>query len=91
MANQMTFTSDCMRNFCTVTALADFDVAQVTQKTTHLGMTINMLPCAGNSDGRNCLYVAWGDISATNGKGSKDCTNDTAYNCASTCVIMEAC
>ena len=78
-----------MRNFCSATTLADFDVAQVTQKAAHLGITVNMLPCAGNNDGRNCLYMAWGDTSATDGTGAKDCTNGTAYNSASTCVIME--
>ena len=88
-ANQTNFATDCNANTCSATALADFDVAQVTAKANALGMTINMLSCAGNSDGRNCLYVAWGDTSATDGTGTGDCTNGTSYNGASTCVIME--
>ncbi|MCJ8161401.1 type IV pilus modification protein PilV [Acinetobacter zhairhuonensis] len=93
--NQAGFTINCMTATCTAANLADFDVAQVTQKASNLGMTVNMLPCVENQDGRNCLYVAWGDTSATNGNGSGDCTKGTSYNNGSvgnrpsTCVIME--
>ena len=88
-ANQVEYSTNCMTNTCSAADLADFDVSQVTGKAAALGMTVNMLSCAGNSDGRNCLYVAWGDTSATDGTGTGDCTNSTAYNPASTCVIME--
>ncbi|QDK96501.1 type IV pilus modification protein PilV [Acinetobacter tandoii] len=88
-ANQTNFATNCTANTCSADDLADFDVAQVTEKANALGMTMNMLSCAGNSDGRNCLYVAWGDTSATDGTGTGDCTNGTSYNGASTCVIME--
>lgn len=87
--NQTSFATNCITDSCSAADLADFDVAQVTQKAAALGMTVNMLSCAGNSDGRNCLYVAWGDTSATDGTATGDCTNGTAYNEASTCVIME--
>lgn len=93
--NQAGFIKNCITTTCTAENLADFDVAQVTQKALDLGMTVNMLPCEGNNDGRNCIYVAWGDTSATNGTGSGDCTNGTSYNNGSvgnrpsTCVIME--
>lgn len=82
-------TVDCIANVCTATNLANFDVKQVKKKASEIGMTMNMLPCAGNNDGRNCLYMAWGDTSATDGTGAKDCTNGAAYHSASTCVIME--
>ena len=93
-SNQETFATNCITNVCSASALADFDVSQVVNKASSLGMTINMLPCSGNNDGRNCIYVAWGDTSATNNAasdpvGSGDCTYGTAYNPASTCVIME--
>jgi type IV pilus assembly protein PilV len=88
-ANQFAYNTNCITTACSAADLADFDVAQVTQKASVLGMTVNMLSCAGNSDGRNCLYVAWGDTSATDGTGTGDCTNGTSYNGASTCVIME--
>jgi type IV pilus assembly protein PilV len=87
--NQVAYNTNCMTSACSAADLADFDVSQVTGKAADLGMTVNMLSCAGNSDGRNCLYVAWGDTSATDGTGTGDCTNGTSYNGASTCVIME--
>lgn len=86
---QPTFETNCITNFCSAAHLADFDVAQVTQKAADLEMTVNMLPCAENNDGRNCLYVAWGDTSATDGATTGNCTNGVTYNGASTCVIME--
>lgn len=87
--DQLNFATDCVSNNCTAADLADFDVSQVAAKAATLGMTINMLTCAGNSNGRNCIYVAWGDTSATNGTGTGDCTNGSTYNSASTCLIME--
>lgn len=88
-ANQVAYNTNCMTNACSTADLADFDVSQVTGKAADLGMTVNILSCAGNNDGRNCLYVAWGDTSVTDGTGSGDCTNGTSYNPSSTCVIME--
>jgi len=80
---------NCFTENCTTAELADFDVAQVATRTRSVGMTMNVIECQGNSDGRNCVYVAWGDTSATDGTGEGDCTNSTAYNPASTCLIME--
>ena len=88
-ANQTNYTTNCMTSACSATAMADFDVSQVVSKASALGMTMNMRTCSGNSDGRNCIYVAWGDTSATDGTGAGDCTNGTAYLSTSTCVIME--
>lgn len=88
-------TVDCIGDVCTVTELADFDVKQVKEKASNLGMTVNMLSCAGNRDERNCIYVAWGDtqaddaIAASDPDGSNYCTKGTAYLSTSTCVIME--
>lgn len=89
VANQAAAASDCMADSCSAAEMADFDVSQVTAKAAILGMTMNMRTCSGNADGRNCIYVAWGDTSATDGTGSGDCTNGTAYQSTSTCVIME--
>ena len=85
----------CLTNACTATEWADFDVSEVTNRAASLGMTVNMMTCSGNSDGRNCIYVAWGDTSATNDAASEpsassgDCTRGTSYVNGSTCVIME--
>jgi type IV pilus assembly protein PilV len=88
-ANQKAAAVDCVTTACSAANLADFDVAQVVNKAEVLGMSMNMRTCSGNSDGRNCIYVAWGDTSATDGTGTGDCTNGTAYQSTSTCVIME--
>lgn len=86
---QKTSSKDCFTDNCTTTELAEFDVAQVVARARSVGMTMNVITCQGNSDGRNCVYIAWGDTSATNGSGTGDCTNSTAYNPTSTCLIME--
>ncbi len=86
---QTASTRNCFTENCTTAELADFDVAQVATRIRSVGMTINVIECQGNNDGRNCVYVAWGDTSATNGTGEGDCTNSTAYNPVSTCLIME--
>lgn len=87
--NQAAASKNCMTAKCKADELADFDVSQVIAKADSLGMSMNMRTCSGNNDGRNCLYVAWGDTSATDGTGAGDCTNGTAYQASSTCVIME--
>jgi type IV pilus assembly protein PilV len=87
--NQKISQKNCSTSNCTSTELADFDVSQVAKNADALGMTINMMTCKGNNNGRNCIYVAWADTSATDGDGVTDCTNGTSYNTASTCLIME--
>lgn len=86
---QKTSTKNCFTTNCSTSELADFDVAQVATRARSVGMTMNVIPCQGNSDGRSCVYIAWGDTSATNGTGTGDCTNSTSYNPTSTCLIME--
>lgn len=89
-ANQKAYKTNCFTSTCSETDFADFDVAQVTNRAASFGMTMNIMNCQGNNNNRSCVYVAWGDSSATNGTGTGDCTNGNAYNPASTCVIMEA-
>lgn len=87
-ANQ-TSTMDCLNNFCSAAELADYDVNQVVQKARSMGMTMNYMTCQNTDSERKCVYVAWGDTSATNGTNPEDCTSGTSYNPNSTCVIME--
>lgn len=86
--NQKTFKTNCVTTNCNDTELADFDVAQVVTKAAAFGMTMNIMDCQ-NTNNRSCIYVAWGNSSATDGAGTGDCTNGTSYNPASTCIIME--
>lgn len=88
-ANQANFAANCLTVFCSADNLADFDVSQVTTRASTLGMTVNMRTCNGNNNDRNCIYVAWGDTSATDGTGTVDCTNGTTYTSSSTCIVME--
>ncbi|ENX33186.1 type IV pilus modification protein PilV [Acinetobacter colistiniresistens] len=87
---QKTSTKKCIGSVvCTDAELADFDIAQVTTRAATFGMTMNIMNCQ-NTNNRQCIYVAWGESSATNGTGTGDCTNGNTYNPTSTCVIMEA-
>lgn len=90
-ANQSISTKNCFTANCTISELADFDVSQVTIRAKSVGMAVNLVTCPGNSDGRNCVYVAWGDTAPLNGEtnGEGNCTTNTAYDPISTCLIME--
>ncbi|KAF1019519.1 MAG: hypothetical protein GAK29_03889 [Acinetobacter bereziniae] len=88
-SNQKTYKTNCLTTSCSDTDLADFDVSQVTNRAAVFGMTMNIMNCQNTND-RSCIYVAWGDSSATDGSSSGDCTNGNAYNANSTCIIMES-
>lgn len=90
-SKQFTSLANCFTENCTSAKLADFDVAQITIKVRAAGMTMNYLPCQGNNDGRECIYVAWGETAPTNGDAGSagNCTRGTAYDPSSTCLIME--
>lgn len=87
-SKQKSFKTNCITTNCKDADLADFDVSEVTMKAASLGMTMNIMECQ-NTNNRQCIYVAWGDSSATDGTGAGDCTNGNAYVQTSTCVIME--
>lgn len=88
-------TVDCGDKTCDATQMAQYDYTQVENRATELGMQIAVLPCIGSTLARSCVYVAWGDTTATNGSdddpsdGSMDCTNRTAYHPKAQCIIME--
>lgn len=88
---QISSSEDCTTTDCSAAEMAEFDVAQVVTKAHGIGMSINLIDCQGNSDGRNCIYVAWGDTAPTNGTqdGEGNCTTSTSYDPSSTCLIME--
>ncbi|MEQ1159696.1 type IV pilus modification protein PilV [Acinetobacter calcoaceticus] len=87
-SKQKDFVKNCFQDNCSDTDLADFDVAQVIKSASSFGMTMNMVACP-KTNNRQCIYIAWGDTSATNGTSTGDCTQDTSYSDNSTCVIME--
>jgi len=84
-----TSNDNCEANFCGPTEMAKYDFRQVESQASNLGMSINVLNCQGATLVRKCIYVAWGGTNATNGAGSSDCTNGSAYVPNSKCIIME--
>ncbi len=90
LSTQSAASIKCFDEYCTAAELAAFDVSQVVASAKSFGMTINMWPCQGNANDRQCIYVAWGETSATDGTDLKNCTDGTKYQADSTCLIMEA-
>lgn len=86
-------TPNCFTANCSATEKAAFDASLVKLSAQNMGMTMNMLNCPGVANGRRCIYVAWGDTSATAAAGATadvDCTTSTGtYSPTSTCVVME--
>lgn len=88
-ADRVSFAENCYTEFCSPAEKADFDVAQSSLAAQRLGMTMNMMTCDGIANGRSCIYVAWGETSATNGDGTNDCTTNGTYRSNSSCIVME--
>lgn len=79
----------CSTDECNAAQMAKYDYAQVKQRATDLGMSLAVLNCQGSTLTRQCIYVAWGGTTATDGNGSPNCTNGTAYVPDAKCIIME--
>lgn len=79
----------CSTEECGATNMAKYDYAQVKQRAKDLGMSLAILNCQGSTLTRQCIYVAWGGTTATNGSGGSNCTNGTAYVPDAKCIIME--
>lgn len=87
---QSAFKVNCFNESCSSADLADFDVAQLSNQARSQGMSINYLPCQGNKDERQCIYIAWNDTAPTNGDLKEgNCTSGNVYDPDSTCLIME--
>lgn len=83
-------TTNCFNVFCTPNQKAIFDASVSKLAAQRIGMTMNMFTCPSVNNGRRCIYVAWGDTSATNADGLNNCTTSGTYRAESTCVVMEA-
>lgn len=84
-----TSSTNCFTASCTSAQLASFDSAQVGQKAQDSGLSIRMPICQGVSNGRRCIYVAWGNTTPTNGTANTDCTNGPTYVVSSQCLVVE--
>ena len=93
--NTITLNPNCLNEFCSASEKAVFDASQANLSAQRMGMTVNMLICPGVENRRQCIYVAWGDTSATaadatNNEDVVDCTSvEGTYTSTSTCVVME--
>ena len=81
--------ANCYTTNCTSQELATFDAAQVGQKAQEVSLSIRMPVCQGVSNGRRCIYVAWGNTTPTNGTTNTDCTNGPTYVVNSQCLVVE--
>ena len=81
---------NCFNVYCSSTEKAAFDASLIKLSAQRVGMTMNMFACPEIDNGRRCIYVAWGDTSATDADGLNNCTTAGAYRDESTCVVMEA-
>lgn len=82
-------TPNCFTQECTPVQKATFDASWSKLNAQRLGMTINMMTCPGVTNGRRCVYVAWGETSATDADGLNNCTTSGAYRNESTCIVLE--
>lgn len=81
---------NCASEFCTSSEMAAYDYAQVSNKATDLGMSLNILDCQGTTAlKRKCIYVAWEGTTPTDGAADTNCTNGTAYIPKAKCIIVE--
>lgn len=89
--------SNCFSNYCTASQKADFDVQQSYLNALSLGMSMNMQACPSGSNGKQCIYVAWGKTQPQNSDSEtsspNSCTlstnNGFTYRNNSTCIVME--
>lgn len=85
----------CRNANCTPNELAVFDFEQVRKNADNLGMQIAVRQCpspiSSTTEQRHCIYVAWGDTTATIGNSAPNCTkNDATYVDNAQCIFMES-
>lgn len=89
-----TVATDCRSADCTPADLAVYDFEQVKKNAETLGMSLAIHECPKSNatdEQRHCIYVAWGDTTATIGTNTSDCTKaDATYNHNAQCIFMES-
>ena len=79
---------NCEGASCTVSGFAATDWSEMQDIASSRGMGIGVFTCPATTNGRQCIYVAWGDTKPKPGS----CTEDGkfAYKADSKCVVVEA-
>lgn len=93
IVNNTTFNDKCRTEECEPAELAVYDFDQVRKNADNLGMQIAVRQCPTSSttEQRHCIYVAWGDTTATIGDSAPNCTkNDATYIDNAQCIFMES-
>ena len=75
--------------FCQPLQMAAHDLAEVSEKAKAVAMRLAVLPCQNSLQKRLCIYVAWGQTTATDGETHQDCTQGARYVMHSRCIVME--
>ena len=83
--------TNCRTNACSPNDLAVYDFDQVQRNAENFAMSIAIHRCPNATAERHCIYVAWGDTTATIGTATTDCTdNQNVYRPNAQCVFMES-
>lgn len=80
----------CVAAFCHAEQMADYDLSLIAQKAKNAAMKVAVLPCQNMVQARQCIYVAWGNTTPSDGNTPTDCTNGARYVMHSRCLILEA-
>lgn len=81
---------DCSQSFCTAQQLAEYDISQISQIAKQDALSIAVLQCPATAHKQLCIYVAWGETTASDGQGKPHCTQGVAYVNNAECIMLEA-
>lgn len=78
---------NCLEDACTATGFAAQDWSAVQGIAEERGMDIGVFACPATNNGRQCIYVAWGETSPEPGSCTE--TDKFAYKSDAKCVVVE--
>ncbi|OBX29128.1 prepilin-type N-terminal cleavage/methylation domain-containing protein [Acinetobacter gandensis] len=79
---------DCLKSSCSGTTFAGKDWSDVNALASQRGMNVGVFTCPDTQNGRQCIYVAWGETDANPGSCTE--TNKFSYKSDAKCVVVEA-
>lgn len=80
--------TSCIDDDCSATDFAAEDWAEVQAIASERGMGIGVFSCPDTQNGRQCIYVAWGETTAEPGSCTEN--NKFSYKSDAKCVVVEA-
>lgn len=79
---------DCVEDECSASGFAATDWTEMHDIASERGMGIGVFTCPATSNGRQCIYVAWGGTAPEPGSCTE--TDEFKYKSDAKCVVMEA-